>query len=406
MARVLAALGGSPAGMALAAVATYTLLLLPMALSRHFDLSVFIIAGDTYVDQSQIGAPIALVRDSRGYDGQFFYRLALDPFSLQPTDHGITLDNSAKRSARIVYPLLAWMVSFGQARFVPAGLLLVNLAGLAAIAGSAAWLTRRLALPCWLPFAILAWPGWLITLTDDTAEITAAALLLTSLAFYLSGRLRSNALLAAAATLTRETTLPLFVGVFACQAYQAVTAPRPERSFARATLCGLALVPFGLWHEVAGFGQKLGGNPDLGWPMVGAAGALLADLDGSRTWSADPMVNLLARIFVVLTSCGLFVFCFAVALRLPRLMHRSDTSGLALGWGLTFGLMSLLTADSPWLDPHGYFRAFTEAYVVGCLLLAITLPAQAGSRVATSISTMAAVTVALLNWLWCLSVLP
>ena len=402
MARALGALGTRPFGMALAAFAAHALLLLPMAASRHFDLSVFIIAGDTYVDQSRLDAPIAIMRDSRGYDGQFFYRLALDPFSLQPTDHGITLDSPAKRSARIVYPLLSWMVAFGQARFVPAGLLIVNLAGLAVLAGCAGWLTRRLALPSWLPFAIMAWPGWLITLTDDTAEIAAAALLLASLACYLSGRLRLYALLAAAATLTRETTLPVFAGVFACEAYRAVTA----RSSTRASWCFLALVPFALWHEVAGFGQKLAGNADLGWPMVGATAALLADLDGSRSWSADPQVNSLARIFVVLTSCGLFGFCVAVALRLPRLLRRFDTAGLALGWALTLGLMSLLTADSPWLDPHGYFRAFTETYVVGCLLLALSSPAPTGKHAAKSAAALVALSVGLFNWLWCLSVLP
>ena len=388
--------------MALAAVATYTLLLLPIAASRHFDLSVFIIAGDHYVDPSRLETPIAIMRGSLGYDGQFFYRLALDPFSLQATDHGITFDNAAKRSARILYPLLAWTVSLGQARFIPAGLLLVNLAGLALIGGSAAWLTRRLALPRWLPFAIMAWPGLLITLTDDTAEIVALSLLLTSLACYLSGRLLPYALLAAAATLTRETTLLIFVGVLAYEAYRSVAA----RSFARPALCLLALVPFGVWREVAGVGQTLGGNQDLGWPLVGATTALLADLDGSRSWSSDPQLNLLARIFVVATTCALFGFCIAVALRLPRLMRRSDTAGIALGWGLTLCLMSLLTADQSWLDPHGYLRAFSETYVVGCVLLAMSLPQQAGSRVVLYAGIVAALYVGFVNWLWCLSVLP
>ena len=399
---MLAALALRPLAMALAAAATYALLLLPMAISRQFDLSVFVIAGDTYVDQSRLDTPIAIRPHSLGYDGQFFYRLALDPFSPQPTDHGITLDDSAKRFARIVYPLLSWMLAFGQPRFVPAGLLLVNLAGLAALAASAAWLTRRLALPTWLPFAIMAWPGWLITLTDDTAEIAAAAFMLAALACYLSSRLRLYALLAAAATLTRETTLPLFIGILAHEAYRAASI----RSVARAAPCLLALLPFGLWHEIAGRGQTLGGNPDLGWPLVGASTALLAALDASRSWSADARFDLLARIFVILTTCVLLGFCAAVAQRLPRLLRRSDAAGLALGWGLTVALMSLLTKDGPWIDPHGYFRAFTETYVAGCLLLAMSSPTQAVSRIATAAATLVALYIGVFNWLWCLSVLP
>ena len=390
-----------------------------MLTSRHVDPSIFIIAGDHYVDPARLDSPIAIAPDSLGYDGQFFYRLALDPFSFQPTAHGITFDDPAKRSARIVYPLLAWLVSLGQPRLVPAALLLVNLAGLAALAASASWLTRRLALPSWLPFAILAWPGWLITLTDDTAEIVATALLLSALAAYLSNRLLLFAPLAAAATLTRETTLPIFVGLFAFEVFRATLSTslrgaqrrgnpgQQARSLPMHPLAMtlLALLPFALWRELAGVGQRLGGSPDLGWPLAGAIEALVADLDGSRTWSSDWLFNLLARIFVVATTGALFAFCLAVARRLPRLIRRSDTAGLALGWALTLFLMSLLTADQSWLDPHGYFRAFTETYVLGCLLLAISAT-HVASRTAISAGALAALSVGFFNWLWCLSVLP
>ena len=44
---------------------------------------------------------------SDGYDGQFVYRLALDPFTHAVTAHGITLDNPAYRQQRIATALLA-----------------------------------------------------------------------------------------------------------------------------------------------------------------------------------------------------------------------------------------------------------------------------------------------------------
>jgi hypothetical protein len=31
--------------------------------------------------------------------------------------------------------------------------------------------------------------------------------------------------------------------------------------------------------------------------------------------------------------------------------------------------MSILTADGPWVEPIAFLRAFTECWVVGCLLL-------------------------------------
>jgi len=44
---------------------------------------------------------------------------------------------------------------------------------------------------------------------------------------------------------------------------------------------------------------------------------------------------------------------------------------LAAGWLPIVALMSLLTADGPWIDQTAFFRAFTECYVVGCLVLAV-----------------------------------
>ena len=57
----------------------------------HGHLSLFIMAGHTYTHRSQL--PPGLLRvPSAGYDGQFYYRLALDPFNWHHTAFGITMD--------------------------------------------------------------------------------------------------------------------------------------------------------------------------------------------------------------------------------------------------------------------------------------------------------------------------
>jgi hypothetical protein len=55
---------------------------------------------------------------------------------------------------------------------------------------------------------------------------------------------------------------------------------------------------------------------DLGWPLLGLAHTLADNLDGARTWSADPLADLVCRAFVLTMAVGLVGFCAALALRL------------------------------------------------------------------------------------------
>src|SRR5690242_7968565 len=89
-------------------------------------------AGHTYTHRSQL--PPGLLRvPSAGYDGQFYYRLALDPFNWHRTAFGITMDQSY-RYTRIGYPVLAWIFSLGQHQLVPVVLVVLNLFAVAAMA--------------------------------------------------------------------------------------------------------------------------------------------------------------------------------------------------------------------------------------------------------------------------------
>jgi len=395
----------SPWGFALLAVVLYAILLVPLATSRRPDLSVFIMAGDTFANPATVSPPITVLHNSLGYDGQFFYRFALNPLSTDRTAHGITLDVPAKRMQRIVYPLLAWLVSLGRQTLVPASLLLVNLAGLGIIAATTAWLTRRHGLAWWLPIAITAWPGFLVALTHDTAEITTAALLLSAIACYMSNRLAAYCVLAAAAALTRETVLPVLLGVLAYEVYIFAIARLPARRLSRVVVCGLVFIPFAIWWRIVGLiwhqsPQSLGQTPDLGWPFAGVITMLVGTLTGTHALHAAPGAGLTTRGFALLTICGLIAFCVAVALRMPRLL-RTGVAGLAIGWGLIAALMSLLTADGPLIEPLSYFRAFSECWVVGCLLLAQP-PVAPVRRPMALAAILFAADVNLVIWKWSL----
>jgi hypothetical protein len=153
-----------------------------------------------------------------GYDGQFYYFIAVDPAHARDYMHFGRDDQSGVRYARIVYPLLARGLSGGETRAVPYALVAVNLVAICTgTAALALWLSRRRRSP-WFAAIYGLWPGLVFSVFRDLAEPVAYTLVvLAVLAFDLRStrRLAGAAALFALALLTRETTIvfPLMGGV-------------------------------------------------------------------------------------------------------------------------------------------------------------------------------------------------
>jgi hypothetical protein len=186
--------------------------------------------------------PDLFVLPKNGYDGQFFYRLALNPFNLHRTAFGITFDN-AYRVQRIGYPLLAWLASAGHATAVPDALIAVNVAALTVIG----WLGAELARDCGRHAAwgllMVAFSGFVITLARDTSEIVAVCFMLGGVLAIRRHRFLLAAFLLAFAALTRETVV-VFVGAIALTRLISVARhrARPGRADLTWIVPGLAFV--------------------------------------------------------------------------------------------------------------------------------------------------------------------
>jgi glycosyltransferase involved in cell wall biosynthesis len=142
----------------------------------------------------------------RGNDGQQFLVLATDPLQLDPTTAG-AVDNPIYRGKRLLYPLLAWVVGLGQAPLITWTLGLINVGCIAAAAALVAqWAQLEQRNPRW-GLAVLALPGYWITLTLSTADLLATTLLLAAAVAWRQGRLGPLAGVLSAALLTRETAL-------------------------------------------------------------------------------------------------------------------------------------------------------------------------------------------------------
>jgi hypothetical protein len=381
-------------------MALYGALMLPSLAMHRFDLSNFVVAGDRYVDASQTPGKLIIRHNSDGYDGQFYYRMAVAPFSFAPRAAGVMFDKPAWRMQRILAGLLAWAVSFGQPALAPAALFALNLAGLGVIAGVSAVLCAQTGLPAVLPVAIVLWPGFMVALTHDTTEILSEAFAIAAILCHVRRRYVAYGLLAACAMLTRETTLLIFAGMIL---YDAARAWAKGQSWQPVAIGALALVPYLAWREmlvaiwpVAGANGSI--THDLGIPFAGGLKMLFDCVTGARPWASTPVKNAILRAIVLFTATGVLAFCVVVARCVPACVRRGGAlRGLVVSWVLIAGLMSLLTAGGPWVDPAGYFRAFTECYVVGCLLLGST-----GWRTRHARSVAAAGgTIAAAVWIYC-----
>jgi hypothetical protein len=374
--RVFVRLQRHPVLFGLAAMLLHLCAVLPMLARHHFDTSMLIVAGDRFVTAGQTPSPIIILHDSDGYDGQFYYRLALAPITSTETAFGITLDHPAWRMQRIMLPLLARLVAGGQARAVPASLLVINLAGIFCLGWLAMRIARSRQWSLAIPLAIAAWPGLLIALTHDTTEILAAALLLGGIATWTERRFAIAALLFAAATLTRETSVLVITGLLLSAGWRMARPRHAPRPWHEAGWSAAALVPFlgwrqyvtSLWRDAP---QRHGVAHNAGWPLLGVIQTTVANLLGRAIGLAHQPRNLISRITALLSVIVLTWFCVRTARACVQLLRSPAHGGLAAGWLLVLALMTTLTANGPWVEPTAYFRAFTECWVLGWVMLGI-----------------------------------
>lgn len=361
---------GNPWLFALLTAALYTAFLLPPLCRAGFDPSLLIVAGDRYVDARATPSPILVRRHSDGYDGQFYYALASAPGAAvtgEPGAAGVTFDHPAWRAQRILYPLLAYALAIGSPRVIPAALLFANCAALVMLAALA-----RTMLP--LPFSALLvlWPGFFATLTHDTTELAACALLLGAVLLFLRGHMLPFALAAALAALTREDAILLPFGIALYTAARCTGAERVRILSASAA----AMLPAIAWHVWLGHAQHATGlgaptAMQLSFPFAGAALRIIRAITAFPRRPLPGFGGFILRayavavpVFVLLTILGLAI----TAIR--TLLRNTSRAPIAAALLCMLALDSLLSAAGPWIDATALYRATSEPWCLGCIVLA------------------------------------
>ena len=179
----------------------------------HGRVSGLALVGDVYGHPGHLPSGME-VFNFLGYDGQFYYRMALSPDSFQRTMYGISIDSSY-RFVRIGYPALAWLTSAGQHAAVPWTLAVINVLSLAAIAVLGGLFAQEAGRHALWGLLLASYFGLATSVARDLTEPLAAACLLAGLLVYRRGRPVLAAGLFAFAALTRETAVvaPVALGI-------------------------------------------------------------------------------------------------------------------------------------------------------------------------------------------------
>jgi hypothetical protein len=339
--------------------------------AAHRQLGRFVVAGSSYSEVAKVPKDLPVVQGS-GYDGQFYYRLALDPFDVARSGFGISFD-SFSRVERMGYPFLAWIVAGGQHERVLLALVIVNVVacGVVALAGGLLAQTAGRHAIWGLVFA--GYWGYLWTLGRDLTELTAAAFVLLGLAALERNAPIWSGLAFLCAVVSKETSV-LLVGALAVATLlirlTQLTSVTTDSELASPIGLGrtnprrsdlafiIPLVGFILWqlvllHATGTLPIYKSGGENLGVPFAGLFRGLghyasLFPSVASGLW---------------FTELGILIVVAAAAV---RSIHLAPI-GLRLLWVVSV-LLVCCASTGIWMGDVG-FRSLDDAYLMSWLVL-------------------------------------
>lgn len=325
-----------------------------LQLAADGDVARFILVGARWADVDHL--PPGIPVNPSGYDGQFYYRFAVDPTDLSTAAHGIRLDTPLRRQ-RIGYPVLAWAVARGQPATVPAALVAVNVLGLAMVGLFAGLLARELGRhPLWglLPAGYF---GLVTTLARDLTEITALMFVLAGLVALHRQRPAWAALGFAGAALCRETAL-LIPASLAFNRLGALVR-RQTRPGMVDLAWAVPLLVWAGWQAVCAV--RYGRLPFLSpGGIVGVPPA--AVVTAAARWVTHPSMVRTLQLLDLVTLVVMVVMALG-ALRTSRALP-AERIGFLVAILLVLSLSGRVWTD----DPH-VFRIMADAWVLGAIIL-------------------------------------
>jgi hypothetical protein len=342
---------GRKASSAILAFALYAAFSAALLARFHFDPSVLVVAGDEFTNPAAAPKNLHVAPQSSGYDGQFYYRLAIAPFSAQESVAGVHFDYPVYRAQRILYPILAYLVSGGRASAVPWSMIAVNLLAAGTIGGLAALIFERYqAASVLMAVAIALYPGFLLTMSRDLTELVEIALVLGGILLILKRRDGLAVVVFAVAVLAKEMALIVPIAVLV---HRAITR-RLKVSDAvflvpAGVFVGWKMYLFRLWH----LPPALGTDGHFSLPFAGMWQCI-------RSVAAAPHGQTL--LIIELLAIIAFTITIAITLRTS-----SAPAFLKIACVLYAILFFSLGAEF-WTEDWAFLRAATDYGVLGAIV--------------------------------------
>jgi hypothetical protein len=305
------------------------------------NVSSFIVAGDQYVD---ISLPIRVLKNQPGYDGQFYFGLAIDPFLTKNPSNGIYIDNPKYRQQRIIYPLLVHILSIGKIEFIPTMMVVVNLISVCVISLLAGVYCIRIGKNPLLSLLFSFFPGLFISFSRNLTEIVALTFFLAAILFIKD---KNKSILFLSLTIfTRETTVILILTILFF-AY--------KEKWRNWLYHLLPLLLYGLW-QIYLF---------LQWGIENGQSKEIIDFPGKSLLQL--LTNSIKNFdFNNLFSLSLLLVVFLLVLITFR--TNKSQNFIRYSWILYF-ILGLSLSDFVWVEPYSFMRVNSEWYFLSIIII-------------------------------------
>jgi hypothetical protein len=347
---------------AIALLAALAFVLARLQVWAKGDISRFILVGRHFATVSQLPPGVA-VSPTYGYDGQFYYRLALNPGNFSHIAYGIRLDQPY-RFMRIGYPWLTWLISVGQHVLVPVMLVAVNVVAIGAIGYLGGVFARQGGRHALAGLVLPAYFGLLTSVSRDTAEPLAAVCLLGGLLAVRARRPVLAGLLLACGALSRETVMVAVAALFIIRVAGAARGREPARPLRADLAWVLPTVVFVAWEAVV---KVITGsvpvltdsahNADL--PFVAPLEALRSNLHHLNLHPLDQYTVWFLEIIILAL--------FALA---ALLSWRSTNAPVHERLALVLYMIEIcVVTPNTWGSVDADLRSFIEVYLMAAIIL-------------------------------------
>ncbi len=327
----------------------------------------YISFGHKSVDTSESSVPQKYISNKFGYDGQFYYRLALDPFSNEERVQGIRFDIPPWRQQRILLPVLTWAVARGDPELTATVMLAINLLAVAAITIVGGALLCSFGLSPWPALLLAFYPGFATSIERFLSEPLSCLLLLLSLLSLAYKKVAWGGVILVLAVLARETALAAALAMAGMWFLQSIFPIKTDHWKAPGAVYWLpAIITYIFWqiwlqnHWSASAFFVPVQNSLLVWPFAGIIASFEKLTSG---FSLDNGFFL----FMMLV-----IFGWAVVI---ALLFRASQGPYRWIW-LAYLAMATLLGRGIWDNSPGFLRITTELNVIGLLvyILAVRTP--------------------------------